>query len=176
MILSINRDSYSSKGTCNLHESENSVWLVASQQTQHDYCNDYTSQHCNYLLKLLLGTLIAICSLTGFEKMKWWTSARGFHVGSVQRELLGSARRTWAPCHAWYVLDRVFLAVTRNFREDEWEVAMFKEEACGVMVCVWRLFGKNTLLLTVHCSFTWVEGRRDSASYDLFLSLTGLDL
>lgn len=85
-------------------KSENLVWFVASQQTQHDYCNDYISHHCNYLLKLLLGTLIAICSLIHFEKVDWWTRARSetvavqvlwkIHAGWLQNESFLLAKRT----------------------------------------------------------------------------------
>lgn len=107
-------------------KSENLVWLVASQQTQHDYCNDYISHHCNYLLKLLLGTLIAICSLIRFEKVEWWTSARSETV-AVQtlhkvptrglQKGLPLARRAARPLHVQNN-DRVHICF--NYQEFEW--------------------------------------------------------
>lgn len=107
-------------------KSENLVWLVASQQTQHDYCNDYISHHCNYLLKLLLGTLIAICSLIRFEKVEWWTSARSEAVavqglwkapaGGFWKDLLLAGRAVWPLC----VQSNDRAHISSNYQDFQW--------------------------------------------------------
>lgn len=107
-------------------KSENLVWLVASQQTQHDYCNDYISHHCNYLLKLLLGTLIAICSLIRFEKVEWWTNARSeteagqvlwkVPTGGLQNDLLLARGAVWRLC----VQSDDRFHISFNYQEFQW--------------------------------------------------------
>lgn len=107
-------------------KSEDLVWFVASQQTQHDYCNDCISHHCNYLLKLLLGTLIAIGSLIHFEKVEWWTSARSETVavqgwwkvaaGGLRKDLPLARRAVWPLC----VQSNDRAHVSSNYQEFQW--------------------------------------------------------
>lgn len=143
-------------------KSENLVWLVASQQTQHDYCNDCISCHCNYLLKLLLGTLIAICSLSRFERVEWWTSARRTEgpagpAGNARCMVTEWTPHTGQDCAAFLGSQYVIFtwkafqlsSISLKKMSEKW---WFSKRTCNMILCVWGTLGKNACVpLPLQC-------------------------